>query len=94
MTYIDDKLIEALNRKREVWGKPVKIVSGFRCTAHNRDIKGKVGSYHLIGMAADICVEGMSPHTVADCCEDMGGLGRAQDFTHIDCRYKRARWKY
>lgn len=94
VTYIDDALIEALNRKRANWNKPITIISGFRCTAHNEEVHGKSGSRHLIGKAADIRVEGMTPATVADCCEDMGGLGRGKTFTHIDTRTKKARWTY
>lgn len=92
--YIDDALIEALNRKRANWNKPIIIISGFRCTAHNEAVNGKAGSRHLIGKAADIRVEGMTPATVADCCEDMGGLGRGKTFCHIDTRTKKTRWTY
>ncbi len=95
VTYIDDDLIAKLEEHRVKWdGKRITIISGFRCTAHNLEVKGKPGSSHLIGKAGDITVEGMTPDEVANDCEDMDGLGRYDDFTHVDVRGHKSRWDY
>jgi len=41
-----------------VYGKPIKINSGYRCPEHNADVKGRPLSYHLSGQAADIAFPG------------------------------------
>jgi len=92
ITYVDDELIHYLEKKRSIWHEPITVVSGFRCTDHNREVGGKPGSYHLTGKAADIRVLGVKPGEVADACEDAGGLGRYSNFTHCDLRGYRARW--
>ncbi len=43
-----------LDKARELYGKPMRVISGKRTAAHNRAKKGKPNSSHLIGCAADI----------------------------------------
>ena len=43
-----------LNPLREMYGKPIKVNSGYRSPMVNKDKKGAVNSDHLKGMAADI----------------------------------------
>jgi len=93
VTYIDSALIEYLDAKVRKWKRIPTIVSGFRCTAHNRSVGGKPGSFHLIGQAADIKVPGMTPTQVQKDCEDAKGLGRYKTFTHVDTRMGKSRWK-
>jgi len=93
ITYIDLELIDKLQQKREEWGVPIFITSGFRCTRHNSEVGGKKGSLHLVGKAADIKAEGLEPWKVASLCEDFDGLGRYPTFTHVDVRGYKARWK-
>lgn len=93
-------LAEQLEVLREHFQKPIKINSGYRSTKYNAKIGGAENSQHLLGKAADIVIEGISPDEVADAIEflidgDMmkqGGLGRYKDFTHYDIRGKKARW--
>lgn len=92
MTYIDDGLIDYLEKKRDRLGKSITINSGFRCTRHNRDIGGKKGSIHMTGKAADIVVSGEDMLKLADVFEDADGLGRYKNFLHVDVRGYRARW--
>ena len=92
VTYIDEQLVAKLEDKRIQWNKPIHLNCGFRCTRHNEDVKGKIGSMHLVGKAADIVVEGMTPDQVADACETFDGLGRYDTFTHVDVRGHRSRW--
>lgn len=59
-TVIDSltKLIEAvLDPLREWYGKPIRVNSGYRCEALNKDVGSKAkNSQHLYGEAADITV--------------------------------------
>lgn len=43
-----------LDPLRELYGKPIKINSGYRCSAVNKAVKGAANSQHLTGEAADI----------------------------------------
>lgn len=45
---------------RDAWGKPIYVSSGFRCNELNHAVGGARNSQHLIGMAADLYVKGVS----------------------------------
>jgi len=47
-------LVAMLQRVRTAIGKPLVIVSGYRCNEHNRAVGGMKSSQHLVGNAADI----------------------------------------
>lgn len=47
-------LLDRLERLRGIVGRPLRIVSGTRCAAHNRAVGGARQSYHLSGRAADV----------------------------------------
>lgn len=94
-------LAERLEVIREaLGGKPMKILSGYRSPAWNKKVGGVKASYHVLGRAADITVEGVSPKIVADTIERLirdgklppSGLGRYKGFTHYDTRARNARW--
>ena len=51
-------LVLWLDVLRRAWGGPIKVNSGFRCGAHNREVGGSPMSRHLIGCAADIAPVG------------------------------------
>jgi hypothetical protein len=53
---IDTALVERLEKIRDKYGVDVKIVSGFRCEKHNKEVGGSSGSQHKEGKAADIAV--------------------------------------
>ena len=38
-----------LQKVRDIYGKPMKINSGFRCAGHNLEIGGSPTSQHLLG---------------------------------------------
>ena len=87
--------------------QPVKIVSGYRTVAWNKRVGGKPGSYHLLGMAADIVVPGFTAQAVHDevlysyhygaegAWDSLGGLGSYATFTHVDIRQsdRLVRWQ-
>jgi uncharacterized protein YcbK (DUF882 family) len=91
-TIVDILHMQHLQRKRDEWGKPITIISGYRCPKHNTDEGGVDDSQHVQGTATDIQVKGMSPETVQNECEDFNGLGRYKNFTHVDSRPTKARW--
>ena len=54
-------VLKFLQPLRDKLGKPIHINSGYRCEALNKAVGGAVGSYHTLGMAVDIRVDGMTP---------------------------------
>lgn len=95
-TLVDSDLIEALEKLRKKV-KPIHVTCGYRCSRHNQEVKGKSGSYHLIGKASDIYIEGMDIASLyyyaIDVPEFMkGGVGIYATFLHVDVRGKTSRW--
>jgi uncharacterized protein YcbK (DUF882 family) len=94
---INMKVVEALQALRDKLGKPIFVVSGCRCPAHNAAVGGAGGSQHMLGNAADITIRDMAPSSVAYYVEENsppfenGGIGRYDGFTHCDVGPKR-RW--
>lgn len=87
ITLVSTTLAGYLNKIRDIMGSPVRINSGFRCPAHNRDVGGKSRSYHQWGFAADIVVDGHTPDEVAGLVIALGiSCGQYDTFTHIDVR--------
>ncbi|MEE4247931.1 MAG: D-Ala-D-Ala carboxypeptidase family metallohydrolase [Kangiellaceae bacterium] len=95
-------LADNLQVLRDHFGFPIKVNSGYRSPEHNSRVGGGQRSQHLLGKAADIVIEGISPDDVADAIEllisqgkmQQGGLGRYDDFTHYDIRGTKARWDF
>lgn len=96
------KLADNLQVLRDHFDAPITVNSGYRSPAHNKKVGGASRSQHLLGKAADIVVEGVSPDDVADAIEllieqgkiSQGGLGRYNSFTHYDIRGTKARWDF
>lgn len=94
------KLAGYLQTLRDTLNKSIKINSGYRSPSHNKNIGGKTKSIHLLGLAADIVVSGMTPKEVFKEVEKLqdegklpqGGLSAYPTFLHIDFRGKKARW--
>jgi len=80
---------------------PIMVTSGYRSKEHNTKIGGALNSYHVLGMAADIKVKGMTPVQVAHAIELLikdgkmkeGGVGIYRTWVHYDNRGTKARWK-
>ena len=51
---LQELVTNVLDPLRELYGKPIKINSAFRCPIVNRVVGGVATSEHLKGMAADI----------------------------------------
>jgi len=90
------ELLNVLEDVREHFGRPVTIMSGYRCSAHNSAVGGAQRSKHKKGTASDIIVSGITPDRVQKYFlkkyPKKYGIGRYTYFTHIDVREQKARW--
>jgi uncharacterized protein YcbK (DUF882 family) len=90
------ELLDVLEDVREHFGKPVTVMSGHRCYAHNLSVGGATKSKHLLGIASDIKVKDISPNKVQEYVlnkyKDSYGIGKYAYFTHIDVRSYKSRW--
>lgn len=87
-------LISKLETLRGVVGKPLIVTSGYRCPTHNKAVGGATKSQHVLGTAADISARGIGVDELARAAEQVGfgGIGRYQNFVHVDVRPGKARW--
>jgi Uncharacterized protein conserved in bacteria len=94
---MDSELIDKLELLRTAVGKPLYILSGYRCEKHNTDVGGAPRSQHLLGKAADVAAARIGVDTLARAAERAGfrGIGRyrKQGFVHVDVRPGKARWE-
>ena len=95
---IDPLLVWILQNVRDYFGMPVHITSAYRTVSYNADIGGASGSMHTFGMAADFVVDGVEAHKVQSYLETVmpgtGGIGKSEDYTHVDTRAEMSRWTY
>ena len=91
------ELVRRLQGLRGDIGRPVVILSGCRCKAHNLSVGGRPQSYHLFGWAADIIVPNMELEKLAKLCrERFDGVGvyYQKKYVHVDVRGYPARWSH
>lgn len=88
------ELIYRLELLRKEAGKPISVNSGYRSPQYNKKIGGAKNSQHMVGKAADIKIQGLTPSQVAKLAEKVGfrGIGTYDTFTHVDVRANKARW--
>lgn len=95
---VPDALIEVIQDVRDHFGAPVTIHSGHRCEPYNTHVKGANHSQHILAIAGDITVEGITPNDVQRYLlskyRGRYGIGRYNTFTHVDVRDYMARWDY
>jgi uncharacterized protein YcbK (DUF882 family) len=90
--YIEEELIEKLQKLRDLYGKPIAVTSGYRCPHHNEQVGGAKNSSHVNGMAADIQPKIITLDeldNLYDICYtifDNIGDGRNKRFIHVDTR--------
>ena len=94
---VDAELIAVLEELRSECGdNNVNILSGCRCSNHNKRVGGYKNSKHLIGKAADIRIRGVAVDEVArrllKLFPNSYGIGQYNNWTHIDVRNKKGRW--
>ena len=92
---VDAELVRCLEAIRWHFDRPVTVVSGCRCLAHNWRVGGKPESYHMKGEAADIQVADYRPDEVYSLIialwPDVYGAGLYETFVHFDVR--RTYWR-
>lgn len=87
-------LASQLEKLRVRLARPVLVTSGYRCISHNYAVGGASRSYHMSGMAADICVPGLTPVYLFQVIRNLidqgvmtpGGLRAYSTFVHYDIR--------
>lgn len=96
VVFIDEKLIDVLQKIRDELNKALNINSGYRTVSHNKAINGSASySKHCMGLAADVAISGVKPIEVAKLAHKLlgneGGVILYPTFVHIDTRYKKYR---
>lgn len=90
---IDPHLVEHLEQLRALVGRPLHVVSGYRCPEHNRAVGGAKHSQHLTGRAVDL----VYAYATVEQAKRAGftGIGRRGTWaTHVDVRAIPATWSY
>jgi uncharacterized protein YcbK (DUF882 family) len=87
-------LLQLLEDLRERIGRPLPIVSGYRCPRHNRRVGGARRSQHVLGTAADLPVGYVTAAQAASC--GARGVGTKGPWAvHVDVREGPiAAWRY
>jgi len=95
---IDSRLLDGLERLRQLAGTTVIVHAGYRCPRHNREVGGVQRSEHLEGLAADVSLPGLSLQRMYEFALEVpqfaeGAIGVYDgNFLHVDVRERRARW--
>ncbi len=87
--------MERLQKLREEVG-PIRVTSGYRCLVHNQRVGGAPDSQHR-WIATDIQPLNVPLAQVYELVQSedlfgLGGIGRYDDFLHLDLRGEMARW--
>jgi len=84
---MDPKLLEMIDEVREIYGKPIRVTSGYRTEAHNHKVGGVSSSSHLKGLAIDVaCVKSDDRFEMLTALLEVGfnRIGVAGSFIHVD----------
>jgi uncharacterized protein YcbK (DUF882 family) len=81
--------LSRLDKARHIAGTPFKILSGYRCKKHNKEVGGKDDSAHLKGTAADIaCLTPRERYRILMGLFSVGfnriGIYPKRGFIHVD----------
>lgn len=83
-------LLARLDKLREIYGYPIMVSCGYRCPYHNAEVGGVSNSQHVMGMAADIWVNGNYQDfynlVVRSKLFDGVGYYPKDEFVHVDVR--------
>jgi len=86
---VSPELLVRLEALRGMLDRPLPVNSGARCETYNRQVKGKLNSLHLKGLAVDLaCRDGVLRSLIVRAAVALGfnGIGIAETFVHIDLR--------
>jgi len=95
---IESGLVDALEQLRALAGKEIIVHDGYRCSLHNQKVGGVSDSEHMLGVAADIAIPGLTLQQMYELALQVpaflnGGIGVYDGgFLHVDVRIHPARW--
>ncbi len=84
---MDNDFLQKLDKAREIYGKSMRVNSGYRTKEHNAKIGGVKNSSHLKGLAADIsCKSSGDRFAMLNAFMRAGfkRIGVASSFIHVD----------
>jgi uncharacterized protein YcbK (DUF882 family) len=94
---VDYELVLACQDLADHFEDVIYINSGCRCESHNKSVGGSKNSQHVLGRAADVRLKHTPPDRVQEYLHskypNLYGIGSYENFTHIDTRSGKARWK-
>lgn len=95
-TYLSEELIESLQALRDLSGA-LRVLSAFRCGAHNKNVGGRPNSQHLLGIAVDVKPLETTRLQLLHFARRIpafkdGGIGNYSWGIHVDVRGYRAWW--
>lgn len=79
--------LENLEKVRQLYGRPMRINSAYRCEVNNRLVGGEPGSFHLTGSAVDVAITGSVERfqlVKAAIDSNATGIGVYPRWIHID----------
>ena len=90
--FLDPKSMDALQRLRVNWGRPIVLTSAHRCVTHNKNVGGAKNSQHL-NVAFDCACPAENQDDFVKAALDVGfrGVGKypSRGFVHLDMGEKR-----
>ena len=84
---MNQEFLYMLDAARKIYGKPMRVNSGYRTEAHNKKVGGVSSSSHLKGLAADISCKSLNDRfnmIQAFLKAGFKRIGVASSFIHID----------
>jgi len=85
--HMDSDLLIMIDKAREIYGKPMRITSGYRTEDHNQKVGGVSSSSHLKGLAIDVaCIRSKDRFEMLAALIEVGfnRIGVAGTFIHVD----------
>lgn len=84
---MSEEILHMLDAARKIYGKSMRVNSGFRTESHNKKVGGVVSSSHLKGLAVDLaCSESRNRFKMIKALLEVGfkRIGVASTFIHVD----------
>ncbi|WP_051563731.1 D-Ala-D-Ala carboxypeptidase family metallohydrolase [Enterovibrio calviensis] len=85
---VSQGLLDRVELVRRLFGKPMRVTSGYRCEAYNKKVGGAKNSMHLTGNAVDIaCTDSSDRARLIRLGLHAGmSIGIREDMIHFDIR--------
>lgn len=92
---MDAGVMYMAQKARDIYGKPMRVSSGYRCPNHNAKVGGAKTSFHMQGMAIDFAVNNPADrHKMLFALRDAGftGFEISPLHIHVDNGPERLLW--